>query len=40
MKYYTWKYYTSTTKFNCGIDLYACRMQLHGMDCPSKKLVN
>jgi len=34
------KYYTSTTQFNCGIDLHACQMYVCVMDRDGKKLVH
>ena len=34
------KYYTSTTKFNCGIDLHARQMYVCVMDRDGKKLVH
>jgi len=34
------KYYTSTTKFNCGIDLHARQMYVCVMDQDGKKLVH
>jgi len=41
MKYYTlMKYYTSTTQFNCGIDLHARQMYVCLMDHQGKKLVH
>src|SRR5271157_3227279 len=41
MKYYTtMKYYTSTTEFNCGIDLHARQMYVCVMDRTGKKLVH
>jgi hypothetical protein len=39
MKYYVKKYYTSTTQFNCGINLHARQMYVCLMDQDSKKLV-
>ena len=33
------KYYTSTTKYNCGIDLHARQMYVCVMDRQGKKLV-
>jgi transposase len=40
MKYYVMKYYTSTTQFNCGIDLHAHQMYVCLMDRDGKKLVH
>ena len=40
MKYYVMKYYTSTTQFNCGIDLHAHQMYVCLMDREGKKLVH
>jgi len=40
MKYYVMKYYTSTTQFNCGIDLHARQMYVCLMDREGKKLVH
>jgi hypothetical protein len=41
MKYYTvMRYYTSTTQFNCGIDLHAHQMYVCLMDRDGKKLVH
>ena len=40
MKYYVMKYYTSTTQFNCGIDLHARQMYVCVMDRDGKKLVH
>jgi transposase len=40
MKYYVMKYYTSTTQFNCGIDLHARQMYVCLMDRDGKKLVH
>jgi hypothetical protein len=34
------KYYTSTTEFNCGIDLHARQMYVCVMDRTGKKLVH
>ncbi len=34
------KYYTSTTEFNCGIDLHARQMYVCLMDRQGKKLVH
>jgi hypothetical protein len=34
------KYYTSTTQFNCGIDLHARQMYVSVMDRDGKKLVH
>ena len=34
------KYYTSTTEFNCGIDLHARQMYVCVMDRQGKKLVH
>ncbi|MCU0784550.1 MAG: transposase, partial [Verrucomicrobia bacterium] len=34
------KYYTSTTQFNCGIDLHARQMYVCLMDRDGKKLVH
>ncbi len=34
------KYYTSTTQFNCGIDLHARQMYVCVMDRDGKKLVH
>ncbi len=34
------KYYTSTTEFNCGIDLHARQMYACVMDRQGKKLVH
>ncbi len=34
------KYYTTTTEFNCGIDLHARQMYVCLMDCQGKKLVH
>src|SRR5208283_4287973 len=34
------KYYTSTTKFNCGIDLHARQMYVCVMDREGRKLVH
>ena len=34
------KYYTSTTEFNCGIDLHARPMYVCVMDRPGQKLVH
>src|SRR5437868_15452661 len=34
------KYYTSTTEFNCGIDLHAPQMYVCVMDRQGKKLVH
>ena len=34
------KYYTSTTEFNCGIDLHAHQMYVCLMDRDGKKLVH
>ena len=34
------KYYTSTTQFNCGIDLHARQMYVCVMDREGKKLVH
>ena len=34
------KYYISTTKFNCGIDLHARQMYVCLMDPTGKKLVH
>src|SRR6266567_5448833 len=34
------KYYTSTTEFNCGIDLHARQMYVCVMDRKGKKLVH
>ena len=34
------KYYISTTKFNCGIDLHARQMYVCLMDQQGKKLVH
>jgi hypothetical protein len=34
------KYYTSTTEFNCGIDLHAHQMYVCVMDRQGKKLVH
>jgi len=34
------KYYTSTTQFNCGIDLHAHQMYVCLMDRDGKKLVH
>src|SRR6184192_3657180 len=36
----TMKYYTSTTEFNCGIDLHARQMYVCVMDRQGKKLVH
>ena len=33
------KYYTSTTEYNCGIDLHARQMYICVMDRQGKKLV-
>ena len=40
MKYYVMKYYTSTTRFNCGIDLHARQMYVCLMDRDGQKLVH
>jgi transposase len=40
MKYYVMKYYTSTTQFNCGIDLHARQMYVCLMDRDGTKLVH
>lgn len=40
MKYYVMKYYSSTTEFNCGIDLHARQMYVCLMDRQGKKLVH
>jgi len=40
MKYYVMKYYTSTTEFNCGIDLHSRQMYVCLMDRQGKKLVH
>ena len=40
MKYYVMKYYTSTSEFNCGIDLHARQMYVCLMDRSGKKLVH
>jgi len=40
MKYYAMKYYTSTTQFNCGIDLHARQMYVCLMDRQGKKLLH
>jgi transposase len=40
MKYYVMKYYTSTTQFNCGIDLHAHQMYVCLMDRQGKILVH
>jgi transposase len=37
---YVMKYYTSTTEFNCGIDLHARQMYVCVMDRQGKKLVH
>jgi hypothetical protein len=34
------KYYTSTTEFNCGIDLHARQMYVCVMDRQGRKLVH
>ena len=34
------KYYTSTTEFNCGIDLHARQMYACVLDRQGKKLVH
>jgi hypothetical protein len=34
------KYYSSTTQFNCGIDLHAHQMYVCLMDRDGKKLVH
>ena len=34
------KYYTSTTEYNCGIDLHAHQMYVCVMDRQGKKLVH
>ena len=34
------KYYTSTTEYNCGIDLHARQMYVCVMDRTGKKLVH
>ena len=34
------KYYTSTTEYNCGIDLHARQMYVCVMDRQGKKLVH
>jgi hypothetical protein len=34
------KYYTTTTEYNCGIDLHARQMYVCVMDRPGKKLVH
>ena len=38
--YQRMKYYTSTTEFNCGIDLHARLMYVCVMDRQGKKLVH
>jgi transposase len=40
MKYYVMKYYTSTTEFNCGIDLHAHQMYVCLMDRLGNKLLH
>ncbi len=40
MKYYVMKYYTSTTEFNCGIDLHSRQMYVCLMDRSGKILVH
>ena len=40
MKYYVMKYYTSTTQYNCGIDLHAHQMYVCVMDRDGKKLLH
>jgi hypothetical protein len=40
MKYYVMKYCTSTTEFNCGIDLHARQMYVYLIDRQGNKRIH